>query len=66
MRVACGVIAFCAAIVGAQAQDVRAQTACRFERLGAGRVASILDGRSFVLEDEREVRIAAIEAPPQT
>ena len=30
----------------------------------AGRVAKIVDGRSFVLTDGREVRIAALEAPP--
>lgn len=30
----------------------------------AGRVAKIVDGRSFVMTDGREVRIAALEAPP--
>ena len=30
----------------------------------AGRVAKVVDGRSFVLADGREVRIAALEVPP--
>jgi endonuclease YncB( thermonuclease family) len=64
VRVACGVIALCATIAGAHAQDVRAETACRFEGLGSSSVANVLDGRSFVLKDGREVRIAAIEVPP--
>jgi endonuclease YncB( thermonuclease family) len=58
----------CAAIVGAQAQEQtrrnpRTESACRFEVLGSGKVASVLDGRSFMLEDGREVRIAGIEVP---
>jgi endonuclease YncB( thermonuclease family) len=31
--------------------------------MGAGRVAKIVDGRSFLLEDGREVRLAAVEIP---
>lgn len=38
-------------------------SACRFEVIGAGRVAKVLDARDFVLDDGREVRLAAIEAP---
>ena len=42
----------------------RADGACRFEVLGTGKVAKVVDGRSFVMEDGREVRIAGIEVPP--
>jgi endonuclease YncB( thermonuclease family) len=38
--------------------------ACRFDVVGAGRVAAVLDGRSLALDDGREVRLAGIEAPP--
>jgi endonuclease YncB( thermonuclease family) len=36
--------------------------ACRFELVGSGRVAAVLDGRSLALDDE--IRLAGIEAPP--
>jgi len=52
-----------AELSGAHAQ-VRALGGCRFEATGAGQVARILDGRSFVLEDGREIRLSAIEVPP--
>jgi endonuclease YncB( thermonuclease family) len=42
----------------------RADSACRFEVLGSGKVTKVVDGRSFVMEDGREVRIAGIEVPP--
>jgi endonuclease YncB( thermonuclease family) len=38
-------------------------SACRFAIIGAGKVANILDGRTFMLDDGREVRMAAVEAP---
>jgi len=38
-------------------------SACRFEIVGTGTVRSILDGRTFALDDGREVRLAAVEAP---
>jgi endonuclease YncB( thermonuclease family) len=38
-------------------------SACRFEMAGTGKVANILDGRTLVLDDGREVRLAAVEAP---
>jgi endonuclease YncB( thermonuclease family) len=34
---------------------------CMFEPQGEGRVASVIDGRSFRLEDGRDVRLAGIE-----
>src|SRR5216684_989962 len=38
-------------------------SACQFEPAGAGKVSAIIDGRSFVLDDGREVRLAGIEVP---
>ena len=38
-------------------------TGCLFEPQGEGRVAEIIDGRSFRLTDGREVRLAGIETP---
>src|SRR5262249_55738433 len=52
--------ALCMAAIGV----ARADGACRFEILGAGKVAKVVDGRNFVMEDGREVRIAGIEVPP--
>jgi hypothetical protein len=34
---------------------------CRGEVLGSGRVQAVLDGRTLVLSDGREVRLAGIE-----
>jgi endonuclease YncB( thermonuclease family) len=48
-------------------QGTRTQSpaaACRFEPAGIAKVANVLDGRSFVLDDGREVRLAGIEVPP--
>jgi len=58
--------AFCAAVAPLAAQDrpPRSGTACRFPIFATGQVAKVLDGRSFVLSDGREVRLAAIEVPP--
>ena len=38
-------------------------TACRYEPAGAARVRAVSDGRSFILEDGREIRLAGIEVP---
>jgi endonuclease YncB( thermonuclease family) len=38
-------------------------TACRFAAAGTGKVRSVIDGRSFTLEDGREIRLAGIEVP---
>jgi endonuclease YncB( thermonuclease family) len=37
---------------------------CSFAPQGEGRVAEIIDGRSFRLADGREIRLAGIEATP--
>jgi len=42
----------------------RADGACRFGVLATGTVAKVVDGRSFVMAEGREVRIAGIEVPP--
>jgi len=39
-------------------------SACRFEPTAAGKVTRIIDSRSFVLDDGREIRLAGIEVPP--
>jgi endonuclease YncB( thermonuclease family) len=39
---------------------------CQFETLGEGRVAAIVDARSVRLDDDREVRLAGIEATATT
>jgi endonuclease YncB( thermonuclease family) len=36
---------------------------CRFDTIGAGEVSKIIDGRSFILNDGREMRLAGIEVP---
>jgi endonuclease YncB( thermonuclease family) len=40
-------------------------SACRVEPFGSGVVAKVIDGRTFVLADGREVRLAGIEVPPE-
>ncbi len=41
-----------------------AHAACEFEPQGEGRVAAIIDGRSFRMGDGREVRLAGIQPGP--
>jgi endonuclease YncB( thermonuclease family) len=48
--------------VSARAESAAA-SACRFEAAGTGKVRAIIDGRSFALDDGREIRLAAIEVP---
>ena len=50
----------CGAMLAAAAGPAIAQ-ACAFEPQGAGRVAAVIDARSFRLEDGREVLLAGIE-----
>jgi endonuclease YncB( thermonuclease family) len=45
----------------ARAQD--ASSRCGSQIVSTGRVTSIIDGRSFVLDDGREIRLAALEVP---
>ena len=43
--------------------ESRPTTSCRFEPAGTGKVRTVTDGRSFTLEDGREIRLAGIEVP---
>jgi endonuclease YncB( thermonuclease family) len=65
---AAGTYALAFAALAAIAQPLAATgqdaAACRFEVVGSGRVGRILDGATFLLEDGREVRLAALEVPP--
>jgi len=50
---------------GAMAQEqARTASVCSGEAIWRGSARRIVDGRSFVLDDGREVRLAAIEVPP--
>jgi endonuclease YncB( thermonuclease family) len=48
----------------ATAQTATAADGCAFPVIGTGEVAAVTDGRSFVLTDGREIRLADIEVPP--
>jgi endonuclease YncB( thermonuclease family) len=48
----------------AQPSEIQAEQACGADEIGRGTVGKILDGRTLVLDDGREVRLAAIEVPP--
>jgi endonuclease YncB( thermonuclease family) len=54
-------IALTAGAVVAMATGPAAAMPCAFEPQGEGRVAAVVDARSFRLEDGREVRLAGIE-----
>jgi endonuclease YncB( thermonuclease family) len=59
-------VALCAAAPAPAFSQSRPGTptgACRFEAAGSATVAKVLDGRSFVLDDGREVRLAGLEVP---
>jgi endonuclease YncB( thermonuclease family) len=55
-------IAFCSALVSSGAHA----GGCAFEPQGEGRVAAVIDARSFRLDDGREIRLAGIEVPDKT
>ena len=72
MKTGIGIVCACvglfiAAAGGLRAEDIHraihSSQACRFELLGAGKVIRVVDGRSVVLEDGREVHISGIETP---
>jgi len=51
--------------LGAAAQErTRADSACAGETLARGKAGQVIDGRTFVLNDGREIRLAAIEVGP--
>jgi endonuclease YncB( thermonuclease family) len=39
------------------------ESACRHEPIDGGRVQAVIDGRTFLLTDGREIRVAGIEVP---
>src|SRR5229473_629795 len=53
-----------AAAAANQAAAQPAAPACGGATIAAGEVARVIDGKTFVLSDGREARLAAIEAPP--
>ena len=46
-----------------QSRALSATPTCHLEVLGTGRVQAVVDRRSFVLEDGREIRLPGIEVP---
>jgi endonuclease YncB( thermonuclease family) len=58
-----GIIAVALASAPPAAAEEHAATACQAEAIPSGKVRSVTDGRSFILEDGREIRLAAIEVP---
>jgi len=56
----------CGAALEARAQDssFHLSSRCAAETSSAGRVDRVIDGRSFALDDGREIRLAALEVPP--
>jgi endonuclease YncB( thermonuclease family) len=68
MKMGVGVVCVSASLLnaatgGVGAEDIHRGQACRFELLGTGKVTRVVDGRSVMLEDGREVQISGIEAP---
>jgi endonuclease YncB( thermonuclease family) len=51
------------AVLGALAAGPASAAPCEFEPQGEGRVTAVIDGRSFRLQDGRDIRLAGIEAP---
>ena len=62
----------CGAVLEARAQDFAPPdstrpsrtTPCGADDMPAGRINRIVDGRSFILDDGREIRLASLAAPP--
>jgi endonuclease YncB( thermonuclease family) len=71
-RCIAGAVAVALAAAAAQAQTTAAvssgnpSSACKLAAVASGKVATVVDGRSFVLDDGREVRLAAIEVAAPT
>src|ERR1700694_696339 len=54
-------VAACSLMLAAGATGPAAAAGCSFEPQGEGRVAAVIDARTFRLQDGREERLAAIE-----
>jgi endonuclease YncB( thermonuclease family) len=61
---AAGLAATCGWCSARAQERPRAASGCGGETLAAGSVTRVLDGRTFVLGDGREIRLAGIEVPP--
>jgi endonuclease YncB( thermonuclease family) len=48
----------------AAAQDAAPKVACGGETVAHATVTGVIDGRTFILSDGRQVRLAAVEVPP--
>jgi endonuclease YncB( thermonuclease family) len=59
-----GCWALCGAMPAVAHDQASAQQACGGDEIARGTVSRIIDGRTFVLDDGREVRLAAIEVAP--
>jgi endonuclease YncB( thermonuclease family) len=57
-------VAACGGDAPARAMEQQAPHACGGNEVARGTVSRIVDGRTFVLDDGREIRLAAIEVPP--
>lgn len=64
------VAAFAASAMGTQAASspvaggAESLAACRLQTIGHGKVRAVLDSRTVILDDGREMRLAALELPP--
>src|SRR5207237_9101230 len=54
-------VLFCGLLIVAAATGPAIAAGCRFEPQGEGRVSTVIDNRTFRLEDGREVRLAGIQ-----
>src|SRR5262245_5028161 len=61
---AAGVAATCGWWSASAQEQPRAGPGCGGETLAQGVAGRVLDGRTFALEDGREIRLAGIEVPP--
>jgi endonuclease YncB( thermonuclease family) len=57
-------VAACSGNAPARAMEQQAAHACGGNEVARGTVSRIVDGRTFVLDDGREIRLAGIEVPP--
>ncbi len=61
---AAGLTTMCGYFCAAAQERPRPVIACGGDTIARGAVSRAIDGRTFVLDDGREVRLAAIEVPP--
>jgi len=61
---AAGLVAICGWCSASAQEQPRAAFGCSGETLAPGTASRVRDGRTFVLDDGREIRLAGIEVPP--